>query len=61
MVNKLLYVTNFSTGYKTGQKKAPLHFHENQELKPKLSYFVNCKDSQPLIQSYVSIFLRKNL
>ena len=39
MVNKLSYVTNFSTGYKTGQKKAPLHFHENQELKTKTELF----------------------
>ena len=32
MVNKFV-VTNYSTGYKTGQKKASFHFHEDQELK----------------------------
>ena len=43
MVNKCV-VTNCSTGYKTGQKKASFHFHEDQELKRKLIYFVNRKD-----------------
>ena len=41
----MLHVTNCSTGYKTGQKKASLHFHEDL----------------PLSQSYVSIILKKNL
>ena len=43
MVNKCV-VTNCSTGYKTGQKKASFHFHEDQELKRKWIYFVNRKD-----------------
>ena len=43
MVNKCV-VTNCSTSYKTGQKKVTFHFHEDQELKQKLIYFVNHKD-----------------
>ena len=43
MVNKCV-VTNCSTSYKTGQKKVTFHFHEGQELKQKLIYFVNHKD-----------------
>ena len=31
MVNKCA-VTNCSTGYNTGQKKASFHFHEDQQL-----------------------------
>ena len=34
----------YSTVCKTGLKKASFHFHEDQELKQKLNYFVNCKD-----------------
>ena len=30
MVNKCI-VTNYSTGYKTGQKNPSFHFHEDQE------------------------------
>ena len=37
-------VTNCSTGYKTGQKKASFDFHEDQELKRRWIYFVNRKD-----------------
>ena len=59
MVNKLLHVTNCSTIYKTGQKKTPLHFHKDQELKPKRIYFVNRKDWLPTDHS-VAIFLKKN-
>ena len=33
--------------YKTGQKKASLHFHEDQELKRKWIYFANRKDWLP--------------
>ena len=40
MVNKCV-VTNCSTGYKTGQKKASFDFDEDQKLKRKLIYFVN--------------------
>ena len=40
MVNKCVVAT-CSTGYKTGQKKASFHFHEDQELKQKWIYFVN--------------------
>ena len=40
VVNKCV-VTNCSTGYKTGQKKASFDFDEDQELKRKLIYFVN--------------------
>ena len=43
MVDKCV-VTNCSTSYKTGQKKASFHFHEDQELKRKWIYFVNRKD-----------------
>ena len=43
MGNKCL-VTNYSTGYKTGQKKASFPFHEDQELKRKWICLVNCKD-----------------
>ena len=43
-LRNVLHVTNYSTGYKTGQKKASLHFHADQELTPKRIYFVNRKD-----------------
>ena len=53
-------VTNCSTSYKTGQKKASFHFHEDQELKRKWIYFVNRKDYYlTLIRSYVSYFEQK--
>ena len=42
MVNKCV-VTNCSTDYKTGQKKASFDFDEDQELKRKRN-FVNRKD-----------------
>ena len=42
MVNKCV-VTNCSTGYKTGQRKALFHFHEDQQLKRKWIYLVNLK------------------
>ena len=45
----MLHVTNCSTGCKTGQKKASLNFHEDQELKPKRIYFVNRKDWLPTV------------
>ena len=57
MVNKLLHVTNCSTGYKTGQKKAPLHFYEDQELKSKRIYFMNRKDWLPTAHSVICIDL----
>ena len=56
MVNKYV-VTNCSTGYKTGQQKASLHFHEDQELKLKWIYFVNRKDWLPTVQSVICIDL----
>ena len=40
MVNKSV-ITNYSTSYKTGQKKASFHFHEDR----KWIYLVNRKDS----------------
>ena len=43
MVNKFV-VMNYSTGYKTGQKKALYHFHEDEDVKKNWIYFVNCKD-----------------
>ena len=46
MVNKCV-VTNCSTCYITGQKKASFHSNEDQELKWKLIYFVNRKDLLP--------------
>ena len=58
----VLHVKNCSTGFKTGQKKASFHVHEDQELKPKWIYSVNRKDWLPTAhQSYVSIILKKNL
>ena len=54
MVNKFV-VMNCFTGYKTGQKKAPTHFHEDQELKQKWIYFVNCKDWLPRAHSVICI------
>ena len=39
-----MHVTNCSSGYKTGQKKASFHFHEDQEFKPKPIFLVNRKD-----------------
>ena len=52
MVNKCV-VTNCSTGYKTRQKKASLHFHEDQQLKRKWIYFVNRKDRLPTAHSII--------
>ena len=61
MVNKSVR-TNCSTSYKTGQKKASFHFHEDQELKRKWIYFVNRKDQLlTLIQSYLLNFEEKIL
>ena len=54
MVNKRV-VTNCSIGYKTGQRKALFHFHEDQELKRKWIYFVNCKVRLPTAHSVVCI------
>ena len=54
MVNKCL-VTNYSTGYKTGQKKASFHFHEDQELQQKWICFVNHKDWLPTTHSVICI------
>ena len=48
-------VRNCSTGYKTGQKKALSYFHEDQELKQKLIYFVNHKDLLPTAHSVICI------
>ena len=48
---------NYSTGYKTGQKKAPLQFHDDQELKPKWIYFVNRKYWLPTAHSVICIDL----
>ena len=60
MVNKCV-VTTFSSSYKTGQKKAWFHFHEDQELKRKWICFVNCKDWLPKAHSVICIvFLKKN-
>ena len=53
----MLHVTNCSTGYKTGQKKAPLHFHEDQELKLKRIFLVNRKDWLPTAHSVICIDL----
>ena len=55
MVNKCV-VTTCSTSYKTGQKKASFHFHEDQELKRKWIYLVNRKDWLLDTQSYVLNF-----
>ena len=46
MVNKCV-VTSCSTVYKTSQKKASFHFHEDQKLKQKWIYFVNGKNCLP--------------
>ena len=54
MVNKCV-VTNCSTVYKTGQKKAPFHFHEDQQLKRKWIYFVNRKGRLPTAHSTICI------
>ena len=54
MVNKCVE-TNCSIGYKTVQKKASFHFHEDQELKRKLIYFVNRKDWLPTAYSVIGI------
>ena len=54
MVHKFA-VTNCSTSYKTGQKKASFHFHEDQELKRKWIYFVNRKDWLPNAHSVICI------
>ena len=59
MVDKCI-ATNCSTSHKTGQKKAPFHFHEDQELKRKWIYFVSRKDWLPDAHPVVYIvFLRK--
>ena len=57
MVNKCV-VRNYSTGYKTGRKKASFYFPEDQELKRKCIYFVNRKDWSPTAHSYVLIILQ---
>ena len=54
MVNKSVR-TNCSTSYKTGQKKASFHFHEDQELKRKWVYLVNRKDRLPNAHSIICI------
>ena len=54
MVHKFS-VTNCSTSYKTGQKKASFHFQEDQELKRKLIYFVNRIDWLPTVHSVICI------
>ena len=51
----VLRLTNCSTDYKTGQKKASLHFHEDKELKPKQIFFVNRKDWLPKAHSVICI------
>ena len=55
MVNKCVACKNWSTSYKTGQKKTSFHFHEDQEWKPKLIYFVSRKDWLPNAHSVVCI------
>ena len=54
MVNKCV-VTNCSTGYKTGQRKASFYFHEYQELKRIQIYFVNHKKWLPSAHSVICI------
>ena len=54
MVNKCV-VKNCSISYKTGQKKAWLYFHEDQELKRRWIYFVNRKDWSPTAHSAICI------
>ena len=54
MVNKCLE-TNCSTSYKTKQRKASFHFHEDQELKRKCIYFDNRKDWLPNAHSVICI------
>ena len=54
MVNKCV-VKNCSTSYKTGQKKALFHFHEDQEFKRKWIYFANHKDWLPTAHSVIRI------
>ena len=54
MVNKCV-VKNCSISYKTGQKKAWLYFHEDQELKRRWIYFVNRKDWSPTAHSVICI------
>ena len=59
MVNKCV-VTNCSASYKTGQKKALFHFHEDQELKRKWIVLPVAKVGYlTLIQSCVSYFEEK--
>ena len=60
MVNKCI-VTNCSISYKTGQNKASLDFHEDQESKQKSIFFVNRKDGLPTAHSVISMILKKNL
>ena len=50
---KVCAITNCSTGYKTGQKKASFHFHEDQELKRKRKLF--WKDWLPTAHSVICI------
>ena len=54
MVNKCV-VKNCSISYKTGQKKAWLYFHEDQELKRRWIYFVNRKYWSPTAHSVICI------
>ena len=54
MVNKCV-VTSCSTVYKTSQKKASFHFHEDQKLKQKWIYFVNGKNCLPTTNSVICI------
>ena len=43
MVNKC-FVTNFTSGYASGEKKPSFFFPEDEELCKKLIYFVNPKN-----------------
>ena len=52
---------NLFTGGKTGQKKAPLQFHDDQELKLKWIYFVNRKYWLPTAHSVICIDLFEDL
>ena len=54
MVNKCLE-RNCSTSYKTRQRKASFHFHEDQELKRKCIYFDHRKDWLPNAHSVICI------
>ena len=52
MVNKCV-VTNCSTGYNNWSKESLVLFLEDQELKRKWIYFVNCKDWLPTTHSVI--------